>query len=544
MILAAFPTYTQVLPGFEQAIGGLRDHLLPLMSVLMIASLVGVAKEGGRAILFHLVLLVILCGLAANWNPWFQKASTAVSTTFAGDQYDLGKQTERYLVKLKVKAEQKDADEGYVEAFFRAIIAGALLLIGYITKGIVLLFLVLQKILLVFAYALSPIFVGFFALRSTRNIALNYLMTTVGLVSWPLGFALSACGTYGLVTFFTNAGFFTVGGNLLVLNEASFALLIIAVWLLVSTVISPLIISKVMATGTQAGSALLAGVANATAAAVGAGVSAGATLAGGAAASGAGAGSGAATAGGGAPAASGGSAGASASRSAGVGAALRAATGAMLGGGASLVDSAMSGGNGNGAMSGAVGSVLRSKPQGGAGSSSKGGGSQAPGSKGGQDGSPYPSQPADANQPASPSSPGGSSPSTTPPPLPGSSGGPATAVSTPSAPGSTPLATASSTPSRAGGTPVVAPPQTPNHSGTISSPSAPAAGSPASPGTATAPVASSSPGGSAGTAKGSARRATGPAASPDTSLDEEVSRAIDAENGGSRVGKSLPKPGN
>ncbi len=188
MIVATFPTYTQVLPGFEQAISGLRNNLLPVMSVLMIASLIGVAKDGYRAILFHLILLTILVGLAANWQPWFQQASTAVSATFTGDQYDLGKQTERYLIRLQVKAEQKDTDEGYVEAFFRAIMAGALLLLGYITKGIVLLFLVLQKILLTFAYALSPIFVGFFALRSTRGIAVNYLMTTVGLISWPLGF--------------------------------------------------------------------------------------------------------------------------------------------------------------------------------------------------------------------------------------------------------------------------------------------------------------------------------------------------------------------
>ena len=279
MIIATFPTYTQVLPGFEQAISGMRNQLLPLMSVLMIASLVGVAKEGYRAILFHLILLTILVGLAANWQPWFQQASTAVSATFTGDQYDLAKQTERYLVRLQVKADQKDSEEGYVEAFFRAIMAGALLLLGYITKGVVLLFLVLQKILLTFAYALSPIFVGFFALRSTRGIAVNYLMTTVGLVSWPLGFALSACGTYGLVQFFGNLGFFSVAGNVLTLNEAFFALLIIAVWLLVSTIISPVIISKVMATGAQAGSALLANAINVPMAIAGGAASAGAAAA-------------------------------------------------------------------------------------------------------------------------------------------------------------------------------------------------------------------------------------------------------------------------
>ena len=45
MIIASFPSYTQVLPGFEKAISGLRGSLLPAMSVLIIASLVGVAKE-------------------------------------------------------------------------------------------------------------------------------------------------------------------------------------------------------------------------------------------------------------------------------------------------------------------------------------------------------------------------------------------------------------------------------------------------------------------------------------------------------------------
>ncbi len=536
MIVATFPTYTQVLPGFEQAIGGLRNNLLPVMSVLMIASLIGVAKDGYRAILFHLILLTILVGLAANWQPWFQQASTAVSATFTGDQYDLGKQTERYLIRLQVKAEQKDTDEGYVEAFFRAIMAGALLLLGYITKGIVLLFLVLQKILLTFAYALSPIFVGFFALRSTRGIAVNYLMTTVGLISWPLGFALSACGTYGLVQFFGNAGFFSVAGNLLMLNEAFFALLIIAVWLLVSTIISPVIISKVMATGAQAGSALLAGVANTVAAATGAAVTTGATLAGGAAAGGAGA-----AAGGSAPAAS------SGGGSAGISSALRTATGAMLGGGASLVDAAMSGGNGHGAMSGAVASVVRGGSAAGrsSGASSGKGGAKGPATKNGKN----PQANSGSQTPAS-STPAGGAGAATPPPLPGSSGGGTASPTSPSAAPS-PAPASSATPSAgssnppAGGTPVVAPPQTPNHSATGMGGSV-LAGATAS-GSTTAPGGSSSSGGGkpSSSARGTNRTAAAvPPAAGDTSLDAEVSRIIDIATGKPVTGDSLPKPGN
>ena len=550
MILATFPTYTQVLPGFEQAISGLRNNLLPVMSVLMIASLIGVAKEGYRAILFHLILLTILVGLAANWQPWFQQASTAVSATFTGDQYDLGKQTERYLVRLQVKAEQKDSDEGYVEAFFRAIMAGALLLLGYITKGIVLLFLVLQKILLTFAYALSPIFVGFFALRSTRGIAVNYLMTTVGLVSWPLGFALSACGTYGLVQFFGNAGFFSVAGNLLMLNEAFFALLIIAVWLLVSTIISPVIISKVMATGAQAGSALLAGVANTVAAATGAAVTTGATLAGGAAMASAGGAMAAGGAGGSAPAASGGgvSGASSSGSSAGIGAALRAATGAMLGGGASLVDAAMSGGNGHGAMSGAVGSVVRgSKSSGSSGSVSGKGGSRTQTAKSGNG-----ALTNSGSQPPASPAPAGGSGSATPPPLPGAAGsGPASPVTNPSAPSPAPAnatAAGGGPNSPVGGTPVVTPPQTPNHSG-----AAPGGSAPVATASTPAPGGSSSGGtpGSTGSstsgasAMGSGRKTAAiPPARVDTSLDGEVARIIDIATGKPVAGDSLPKPGN
>ena len=533
MIVATFPTYTQVLPGFEQAIGGLRNNLLPVMSVLMIASLIGVAKDGYRAILFHLILLTILVGLAANWQPWFQQASTAVSATFTGDQYDLGKQTERYLIRLQVKAEQKDTDEGYVEAFFRAIMAGALLLLGYITKGIVLLFLVLQKILLTFAYALSPIFVGFFALRSTRGIAVNYLMTTVGLISWPLGFALSACGTYGLVQFFGNAGFFSVAGNLLMLNEAFFALLIIAVWLLVSTIISPVIISKVMATGAQAGSALLAGVANTVAAATGAAVTTGATLAGGAAAGGVGA-----AAGGSAPAAS------SVGGSAGISSALRTATGAMLGGGASLVDAAMSGGNGHGAMSGAVASVVRGGAGGRpSGASSGKGGAKGPASKNGQN-----PQANSGSQTPTSSAPSGGAGAGTPPPLPGSSGGGTSGSTSPSATPS-PAPASSATPSvgssnpPVGGTPVVAPPQTPNHPSTAASGSVPAGTT--APASKAAPGGSNGGGGASSSAGGTNRTAAAvPPAAADTSLDAEVSRIIDIATGKPVTGDSLPKPSN
>lgn len=86
---------------------------------------------------------------------------------------------------------------------------------------------------------------------------------------------------------------------------------------------------------------------------------------------------------------------------------------------------------------------------------------------------------------------------------------------------------------------MIASPQTPNHLGT-----SPGSGTSA-PGASTPAAASNAPTASTQTGRtGSGRKAVRAVAAPDPSLDEEVSRAIDAENGGYRANKTMPKPGN
>jgi hypothetical protein len=262
-ILAYFPSFTECFPDLQTAVEELRKDLLPIAAVLMIASLIGVAKEGGaQGIWRHIVFLSILCGLAANWNDWFKHAADAVTGTFTGEKYDIAIQADHYLENLTYKVEQKDDSLSYLEAFFRAVMAAGLLFLGLAAKGVIILFLFLQQILLNFAYALSPLFIGLFSLRSTRGIGLNYVMGAVGIITWPLGFALSAVGTKGLVDFFYNQGMFSAQANIMAMNGTFFALLVTGVWILTSISIAPVIISKVVTTGAQAGSALLANAIN------------------------------------------------------------------------------------------------------------------------------------------------------------------------------------------------------------------------------------------------------------------------------------------
>ena len=279
-ILAYFPSFTECFPDLQTAVEELRKDLLPVACVLMIASLIGVAKEGGtQGIWRHIVFLSILCALAANWNDWFKHAADAVTSTFTGEKYDIAIQADHYLENLTYKVEQKDDSLSYLEAFFRAVMAAGLLFLGLAAKGIIILFLFLQQILLNFAYALSPLFIGLFSLRSTRGIGLNYLMGSVGIITWPLGFALSAVGTKGLVDFFYNQGMFSAEANIMAMNGTFFALLVTGVWILTSTAIAPIIISKVVTTGAQAGSALLANAINMPVAVAGGAASAGAAAA-------------------------------------------------------------------------------------------------------------------------------------------------------------------------------------------------------------------------------------------------------------------------
>jgi len=167
---------------------------------------------------------------------------------------------------------------------FESLISAFLWLLGWAASAIVFYAYILQKIILYFGYALSPIFVGFFAFASLYDIAKRYFLNLVGVMLWPLGWGVAGLITQGLIDFMTDQSFLHTGGfqgisGYTLQNFIGTAFL--GIWLIFSTIAAPVIIAKSLTGSFLAGAALMSGAAAAgrsavvTAATVGTAVASG-----------------------------------------------------------------------------------------------------------------------------------------------------------------------------------------------------------------------------------------------------------------------------
>ena len=117
-----------------------------------------------------------------------------------------------------------------------------------------------------------------------------------GILAWPLGWAAASIGTSNLIYVATEQGL-VVAGSIYGL-QTMLAAAVVGGWIIITTLIAPVIIQNAISTGAQVGSALLGGALTAGASAISAGTTTGAALAsGGVGALGIAAGAGAAAAG-------------------------------------------------------------------------------------------------------------------------------------------------------------------------------------------------------------------------------------------------------
>jgi hypothetical protein len=81
-----------------------------------------------------------------------------------------------------------------------------------------------------------------------------------GVLLWPLGWAVAALVTQGILDFMTDPAFKFIDPTATLYSlQATFGVAVLAFWILFSTVAAPVIIQKVLTDGALAGSQLIAG---------------------------------------------------------------------------------------------------------------------------------------------------------------------------------------------------------------------------------------------------------------------------------------------
>jgi hypothetical protein len=102
--------------------------------------------------------------------------------------------------------------------------------------------------------------IGFMAIPVLKQTGVRYLLNLVGVLLWPLGWAVAALVTQGILDFMTDPTFqYLDPTSTLPDLQKTIGVAAVGFWIIFSTVAAPIIIQNVVASGVQPGSQLLSG---------------------------------------------------------------------------------------------------------------------------------------------------------------------------------------------------------------------------------------------------------------------------------------------
>lgn len=141
-----------------------------------------------------------------------------------------------------------------------AICYALLWFFGWLAWGVQFIVKLVGDILLTAGWALTPIFLGFFMLRVMSGVATKYILGLVAITCWPFGWVLSAVVTNALLDAAATASLIPV----IVTGGAPIApmvtVLLIGIWMLVTSALAPYVTYKVLTSGANPAAAFAQGI--------------------------------------------------------------------------------------------------------------------------------------------------------------------------------------------------------------------------------------------------------------------------------------------
>ncbi|HTS18514.1 MAG TPA: type IV secretion system protein [Verrucomicrobiae bacterium] len=270
-------SFDTLFPNFASTCASLQTLLMPVAYLLLVTGMVLAMIAGHRspeAVLGALGRTIVYIIVLTQLTNWGNQISTITSTTVTNVLHaDPSNVYQQYNQALQAQQSTTSQNSWWQKLFhvgtsiFEALISGLLWIFGLLASVIVFYAYLIQKFILYLGYALSPIFIGFLAIRALNQIGVNYLMALVGVMLWPLGWGAASLVTSGLITFMTDQSFLwnqSINGAAGYAFQNFIGVAALGVWLIFSTIAAPVIIQRVITHGVQAGAALISGLTTAT----------------------------------------------------------------------------------------------------------------------------------------------------------------------------------------------------------------------------------------------------------------------------------------
>ena len=262
-------SFENIFPTFLQKCAELNELLRIVAFALFIVGTIMLVTHGftGKTLMLHMVRLFVLTALLVFLPQWGNQVQSLLqSSILNGLGVDPSNVQDQYNQLLVIRRDTGSNHSwwdiiGNVSGFtVEVLISGILWLIGQFASLMLFWAYIIQKFILFSGYALAPLLIGFMAIRPLRHTGSRYLMHLVGVLLWPLGWAVAALITQGILDFMTDqslryldptATFYTL--------QESIGVLVLAFWIIFSTIAAPIIIQKVLDHGMLAGGQLISG---------------------------------------------------------------------------------------------------------------------------------------------------------------------------------------------------------------------------------------------------------------------------------------------
>lgn len=265
-------SFESLFPTFLQKCAELNELLRIVAFMLFIVGTIMLVVHGfsGKTLMLHLVRLFVLTALLVMLPQWGNQVQQLVQTSILnGLGVDPSNVQDQYNNLLVVKRDAGSDHSwwdilGDLNGFtVEILISGVLWLVGEFASLLMFWAYIIQKFILFTSYALSPLLIGFMAIRAFRSVGSRYLMNIVGVLLWPLGWAVAALITQGILDFMTDPSFKFIDPTATIYSlQATVGVVVVAFWIVFSTIAAPLVIQKVLASGVLAGGQLIAGAAS------------------------------------------------------------------------------------------------------------------------------------------------------------------------------------------------------------------------------------------------------------------------------------------
>ncbi len=258
--------------------------------VLVFAGVTMAAWRGTFGDLSTLIRSVATAGIIAvvisvfpDWIDQLQAMAYSVVDQLDASPAESHRRFAELIVEPDVKGEEVGAwdilwaDKG---GLGMVILYGLILLFANMALAVMWICFIIQKLVLVFGVSVSPLFISMLALGVTRSIGVKFLLGLLGTICIPIGWAVSDIFTASLLKLVTGDSIGKASNESLLIEGAQmfFVVIVISLWILVSTLLAPKLISKMLQHGSQIGADLLSGfgrsLGQGTGYAVGAGVTA------------------------------------------------------------------------------------------------------------------------------------------------------------------------------------------------------------------------------------------------------------------------------